>query len=185
MPAFKKELPIRLSKPIPRLTSVISAPTLSQILETALIKEILAASKELEGLKYLDRTLESSNRIYQLFREGGGYNMPELEKPLSYLSGSGFRQVLLEDLRDDGTIDDSTYRQINNDLRKSVKGARAELASRVIDYSMYTPQKVAAAFLGIFGVGILVGFGRQITGGAIGVSESNIAGAVAGLMLLS
>jgi len=143
------------------------------------------AKSELEGLKYLDKTLESSNRIYELFEAGGGYGMPEFEKPLNYIRGSGFRQVLLEELREDGTINDSTYRKMNQDLRKSIKGARRELAGGLEKYSAYEPhQKVAAAVLGISGVGLLLMFGNGMTGGVIGVTDNNIVATILGGMFI-
>src|SRR3989338_8380081 len=50
-PACRKDGPILLSKPIPRATSLISAPALSHILDSSFIKDIRVASMEL--LAYL------------------------------------------------------------------------------------------------------------------------------------
>ncbi len=142
------------------------------------------ARRELKGEKYLDKALGAFNQIYGMIKSGH-YNMPDLEKPLEYLNRVNLSRAALDVLEYDGIIGKSQSSQIRKKIKEGVETAGKEAERSLETYSTYSAQqKVATAFLGIFGIGILIGFGTKITGGAIGVNESNIAGAIAGLMLL-
>ena len=59
MPACKNWLPIRESRPMPVATSVISAPTRSQMFATSLIKLILVAKKALAAYLIISAEFKS------------------------------------------------------------------------------------------------------------------------------
>jgi len=141
------------------------------------------ARRELKDEKYLDKALGAFNQIYGMIKSGN-YSMPELEKPLEYLNRVNLSRAALQVLESEGIIDKSQSYRIKKEIKKGVKTAGEEAQKYLEAYSMYNPKKVAAAFLGIFGIGIILSFATKITGGAIGINESNAAGAVAGLMLL-
>jgi len=137
----------------------------------------------LESEKYLDNVMAAFQDLYSLFKTGDyAQRMPEVADAVSTVYDMGFLDPAVDILKHRGLIDGKRYGIIKSSIREKTKHGIEKTVSGMEQYAIY--QKVAAAFLGIFGIGILIGFGTKITGGAIGVNESNVAGAVAGLMLL-
>ena len=112
--------------------------------------------------------------------------MPELERPLEYLSKAGFSSTAAEILDEAGLINKSQYRKIKRKIRKGFREAEKEAYGGLEKNAGY--QKVAASILGILGIGALIASGASIalTGGVIGIEnlENNIAGVVSGILLL-
>ena len=142
------------------------------------------AKNELEGIKTIDKIIGAYGRVHQALEEGGGYGMSELQKPLDYLNRAGFLSVALEMLKEDG-LDEVTYARINKNLTEGMKKSRGEAIGGLEKYSLYEPhQKVAAAVLGVSGVGLLLMFGNGMTGGVIGATDNNIVAAILGGMFI-
>ncbi|HJZ18849.1 MAG TPA: hypothetical protein VJ208_01990 [Candidatus Nanoarchaeia archaeon] len=143
------------------------------------------AQKILEGERKFDSALEAWSEIYQQFKSGN-YDMPELERPLEYLSKAGFSSTAAEILDEAGLINKSQYRKIKRKIRKGFREAEKEAYGGLEKNAGY--QKVAASILGILGIGALIASGASIalTGGVIGIEnlENNIAGVVSGILLL-
>lgn len=143
------------------------------------------AKEELEGVKYLDRTLGAYGKVHQAFEQGGGYGMGELRKPLEYLSRAGFLHAALEIEKEEGSVSEGEYRRVSKMIAEGVKESHGEYLSKLEKYAQYEPQKIAAAILGIFGIGIFLVSGAEITGRVIGGTNGNISGVFLGIFLLA
>ncbi len=144
------------------------------------------ARGELESEKYLDNVMVAFQDLYSLFKTGDyAQRMPEVADAVSTVYDMGFLDPAVDILKHRGLIDGKRYGIIKSSIREKTKHGIEKTVSGMEQYSQYDSKKITAAFLGIFGIGILVSFGTKITGGAIGVNQSNAAGAVAGLILLA
>ncbi len=142
------------------------------------------AKEELEGIKSLDRKLGAYGRVHKAFEEGGGYGMSELRKPLEYLGRAGFLHAALEIEKEEGSISAAEYRRLSKNIAGGVKESHGEYLSKLEKYAQYS-NEIAAAILGIFGIGIFLFSGAEITGNVVGGTTGNITGVFTGIILLA
>ena len=138
------------------------------------------ARRELNGEKYLDKSLDAFNEVYEMFKSGD-YDMPEVEGQLKYLNRLGFAGSAADILKDAGLIGGSQYSKIKGNIRKGAKEATREFGSRLEKYAQY---KVASSIFGIFGVGLIIASKIGITGNVVGNQISNNPSIIAGAVLL-
>lgn len=138
-----------------------------------------SAKKNLEADKNIDVALGAWMEIYEALRQGG-YDAPEIERPLKYLSRAGFASAAADILRESKLVSSGQYRNIKDKIRTGYSEAHKEATSGLERMSEY---QVAASIFGIFGTILIAVSGTGITGNIIGNSTANISGIIAGAIL--
>lgn len=130
------------------------------------------ARRALEGEKYFDKALGAFNELNEMFKAGRGYEMPELEKPLTYLNRIGFAAPAAELLKETGLISGGQYRSIKSKIKKGAKASTQEFAGKLEQYATY--QKAAAVVVGISSL-LILGYQSvgKLSGFVVGNSITN------------
>ena len=131
-----------------------------------------AARNEIEGVKYLDKTTAAFSELYELFKSGDyAQHMPEVAQAVSTIYSAGFLDAAVDLMSHYKIIDSRKYNLIKKNIRRKVKESEEEAVSAVEKYSM--PKSMAAAVLGISGIGIFLATGTGITGNVISNAAVN------------
>ncbi|MDP7521185.1 MAG: hypothetical protein QF567_03040 [Candidatus Pacearchaeota archaeon] len=141
------------------------------------------ARRELKGEKYLDNVVESFQDLYALFKKGDyAQRMPELAKAVTTVYDMNFLDPAVDILKHYGLIDKQKYNLMKKSIRQKTTKEAGNIVGGIEKY--LTPQKVAVSILGIFGVGLLISSGMNITGGVIGNLSSGTTGLIGGFLFL-
>ena len=148
-------------------------------LERSLLQKITRPFKKTEGTNYLDRTTETFNELLYIIKEGG-YNVPEVEKPLEKLHYLGFASPAIALLAESKLIDKKKERYLLKNLYETHKQYTKEVVSGIEKYVV--PQKIAAAVIGFIGTFFLI-FNLNMTGAVIG-GDSNVTMGILGVFMI-
>lgn len=142
-----------------------------------------SARKILRGEDYLDKVTGAFSDIYELLKSGDyAQRMPEVYEAVTTVYDMGFFDVAVDVLAHYKLIDKKRYSMLKNSIRRKSKKGVEEARKGIVKYA--TAQKAAASILAIFGAGLLVLSGINITGNVIGSSFNNSTGIFSGLLFL-
>ncbi|MEK6945483.1 MAG: hypothetical protein AABW63_01695 [Nanoarchaeota archaeon] len=166
------------------------------------------ARNETKERTELDDILEANGKILDIMssKQYDPRKMPELVEAVGTVQRMGVLYEVIEELKEHNLMDEGRYNEMKMAINKTaidtydavraklpeyVAGSSAEKGyeTEVTDISKTskekTAHKVAAAILGIFGVGILIATKTALTGGAIGILPSSSSFVAVGLIIIS
>ncbi len=164
------------------------------------------ARRESQERTELDDILDANDAIWNIMssKQYDPSKMPELVEAVGTVQRMGVLYEVIQELKDHNLMDEGKYNEMKMAINKNaidtydavkskipgyISGASAkkEYETKVTDVSKEgkTAHQVAAAILGIFGVGILIATKTALTGGAIGALPSSSSFIAVGLIIIS
>lgn len=143
------------------------------------------ARRILEGEKYLDTTINAFMDLKDLLEQGGYANeMPEVEESIEKMNKMGFANAALDVLKGYNLVERKEYMSLKDKVRKTSEGELHHIKKSLENYIM--PEKIAAAALGLAGIGICLTSISGITGNVVGMSSRKGAiGIILGVIIIA